>query len=124
MARLLLVDDDTPGLELRKLILEREGHQVSAAAHVFAARSLFSEASPDTVVLDLRLPESGDGLALIREFRAAAPHLRIIVLSGCAPDLEGKPEAGMVDELLSKPVRSARLVSAVAGGATSSRSQR
>ena len=118
MVRLLLVDDDTAGLELRKLILEREGHKVSAAADVAAARSLFLETRPDSVVLDLRLPETEDGLALIREFRAAAPGLRIIVLSGWTPDLEGKPEARMVDELLAKPVRSARLVSVVAAGAT------
>jgi len=121
MARLLLVDDDAAGLELRQLILERQGHQVFAAADVAAARSLFFNTSPDGVVLDLRLPETGDGLALIREFRAAAPGLRIVVLSGWTPDLDGKPEAGMVDELLSKPVRSARLVNAVAAGATGSR---
>ena len=120
MARLLLVDDDTPGLELRKLILEREGHQVSAASDVAAARSLFSETKPDSVVLDLRLPETKDGLALIREFRAAAPGLRIIVLSGWTPDLDGTPEARMVDELLAKPVRSARLSSAVAAASTGS----
>lgn len=119
MARLLLVDDDTAGLELRKLILEREGYQVSAAADVAAARSLFSETRPDGVVLDLRLPETEDGLALIREFRAAAPGVRIVVLSGWTPDLDGKPEARMVDQLLAKPVRSALLVSAVAGPAAS-----
>jgi DNA-binding response OmpR family regulator len=118
MARLLLVDDDTTGLELRQLILEREGHQVSAAGDVAAARSLFLDTRPDSVVLDLRLPETEDGLALIREFRAAAPGLRIIVLSGWTPDLDGKPEARMVDELLAKPVRSAHLVSVVAAGAT------
>jgi DNA-binding response OmpR family regulator len=118
MVRLLLVDDDTAGLELRKLILEREGHQVSAAADVAAARLLFLETRPDSVVLDLRLPETEDGLALIREFRAAAPGMRIIVLSGWTPDLDGKPEARMVDELLAKPVSSARLVSVVAAGAT------
>jgi len=115
------VDDDAAGLELRQLILERQGHQVFAAADVAAARSLFFETSPDGVVLDLRLPETGDGLALIREFRAAAPGLRIVVLSGWTPDLDGKPEAGMVDELLSKPVRSARLVSAVAAGPSGSK---
>lgn len=120
MARLLLVDDDAAGLELRKLILEREGHQVSAATDVAAARSLFLETTPDSVVLDLRLPETEDGLALIREFRAAAPGVRIVVLSGWTPDLDGKPEARMVDQLLAKPVRSALLVSAVAAGAPGS----
>jgi DNA-binding response OmpR family regulator len=121
MARLLLVDDDTVGLGLRKLILERAGHQVSTAADVTAARWLFFDSRPDTVVLDLRLPESEDGLALVREFRAASSDVRIVVLSGWTPDLDGKPEAGMVDELLSKPVRSARLVNAVAAGATGSK---
>ena len=113
MARLLLVDDDAAGLELRKLILEREGYQVAAAPDAAAARVLFSETQPDSVVLDLRLPETADGLALIREFRAAAPRLRIIVLSGWTPDLEGTPEARMVDQLLAKPIRSALLVSAI-----------
>jgi len=121
MARLLLVDDDTAGLELRKLILEREGHQVSTAGDVAAARLLFSKTNPDSVVLDLRLPETEDGLALIREFRAAAPGLRIVVLSGWTPDLDGKPEVQMVDELLSKPLRSALLVSAVAAGPAASK---
>ena len=124
MARLLLVDDDKAGLELRQLIFEREGHQVSAAADVVRARSLFLETSPESVVLDLRLPETGDGLALIREFRAAAPGVRIVVLSGWTPDLDGKPEARMVDQLLSKPVRSALLVNALAAGASASPSQR
>jgi CheY-like chemotaxis protein len=109
MSRLLLVDDDSAGLALRKLILERAGHQVSCASDTDRARVLFSE----TVVLDLRLPACADGLALIREFRAAAPSIRIIVLSGWTPDLEGKPEEKMVDQVLAKPVASAYLVSVV-----------
>ena len=32
MARVLLVDDDAAGLDLRKIILEREGHQISIAS--------------------------------------------------------------------------------------------
>jgi DNA-binding response OmpR family regulator len=113
MSRLLLVDDDSAGLALRKLILERAGHQVSCASDTDRARVLFSETRPETVVLDLRLPACADGLALIREFRAAAPSIRIIVLSGWTPDLEGKPEEKMVDQVLAKPVASAYLVSVV-----------
>ena len=37
MARVLLVDDDAAGLDLRKLILEREGHQVSMATDAATA---------------------------------------------------------------------------------------
>ena len=114
MARVLLVDDDAAGLDLRKVILEREGHQVLIAGEPASARLLFAEAPPDSVVLDLRLPEATDGLALIREFRAAAPEVRIIVLAGWPLDLEGTPEAQMVNLVLAKPIRTATLVDALA----------
>ena len=112
MARVLLVDDDAAALELRKIILEREGHQVSTASEPGSARALFRRDAPDCVVLDLRLPEATDGLALIREFRAAAPDVRIIVLAGWPLDIEGTPEAQMVNLVLAKPIRTAH-----AGGA-------
>ena len=115
MARLLVVDDDAAALALRKLILEREGYEVSAAADPPSARVLFAETQPKIVILDLRLPEAVDGLALIRDFRAAIPGVRIIVLSGWPPDLEGTPEAAMVDQVLTKPIRTTALLSALAG---------
>ena len=114
MARVLLVDDDAAGLDLRKVILEREGHQVSMASEPATARALFAETQPESVVLDLRLPEAKDGLALIREFRDAAPDVRIIVLAGWPLDLEGTAEAQMVNLMLAKPIRTATLVNALA----------
>jgi DNA-binding NtrC family response regulator len=114
MARVLLVDDDAAGLDLRKVILEREGHQVSMASEPATARALFAETQPESVVLDLRLPEAKDGLALIREFRDAAPDVRIIVLAGWPLDLEGTAEAQMVNLMLAKPIRTAKLVNALA----------
>ena len=114
MARVLLVDDDAAALDLRKIILEREGHQISIASEPASARALFAETQPESVVLDLRLPEAKDGLALIREFRAAAPDVRIIVLAGWPLDLEGTPEAQMVNLVLAKPIRTATLVDALA----------
>ena len=111
------MDDDTAGLT-PPADSRREGHQVSAAADVRRARSLFWRPARRVSSSTFACRETGDGLALIREFRAAAPGLRIIVLSGWTPDLDGKPETRMVDELLAKPVPSARLVSVVAAGAT------
>lgn len=113
MARVLLVDDDAAGLDLRKVILEREGHEVSVASEPASARALFAETRPESVVLDLRLPEAKDGLELIRRFRAAAPDVRIIVLAGWPLDLEGTPEAQMVNVVLAKPARTGTLLSAI-----------
>ena len=113
MSRVLLVDDDAPALELRKLILEREGHDVSIATTPVQARALFLATPPDCVVLDLRLPEPTDGLALIRDFRTTSPTVRIIALCGWPPDLENTPESQMVNLVLSKPTRTAALISAL-----------
>src|SRR5690349_2918291 len=113
MARVLLVDDDAGGLELRSLLLEREGHEVWHASDAATARDRFHELSPDCVILDLRLPAAEDGLALIREFRQADPEVRIVILSGWGADLEGRPEQALVNQVLAKPVRSEHLASSV-----------
>jgi DNA-binding response OmpR family regulator len=113
MSRVLLVDDDVDALALRKLIFEHNGHQVDSALTAAHARERFHAEPPESVILDLRLPDPKDGLALIREFRAAAPGVKIIVLAGWCADLEGRSESALVDLILSKPVRSEVLLSAI-----------
>ena len=113
MLRLLLVDDDHDGVEIRRLILERAGYDVFVKRTADGARRLFAEISPEIVMLDLRLPELQDGLALIREFREASAALKIIVLAGMASDLKGRPEEQLVDAVLAKPLRSEKLVKAL-----------
>ena len=111
MARVLVVDDDAAGLEIRRLVLERHGHSVATARHAEEARAAFQASPPDVVLLDLRLPEVADGLALIREFHS----VRIVVLSGNRADLDGRPEAAMVAEILTKPARTEALLASIAG---------
>lgn len=113
MTRVLLVDDDVDALELRKRIFERDGYEVSTAASMSGAREQFRRGLPDSVVIDLRLPQPEDGLALIREFRAASPDLKIVVLAGWCADLAGRNESAMVDVVLAKPARSEVLLRAV-----------
>jgi DNA-binding response OmpR family regulator len=106
--RVLVVDDDAAALEIRRLMLERRGHSVTLACTPTEARAGFV-AGCDVVVLDLRLPEVEDGLALIREFRGA----RVVVLCGNRGDLDGREEARMVATILEKPVRSEVLLAAI-----------
>ncbi len=113
MSRVLVVDDESAGVEIRKLVLEREGHQVTLAANVTEALQGFHAAAPHVVIMDLRLPLPEDGFSLIRQFRALSPGVRIVVLSGCGTDLDRREETSMVDEILIKPVRSERLLNAV-----------
>jgi CheY-like chemotaxis protein len=103
MARILVVEDDTSQLEMRKQILEHAGHEVITAQD--ASEALERWQGCPIVVMDLRLPEPGDGLRLIQGIAGKA---RIVVLSGgeVDPDLP-------VDEFLTKPCPSKRLLEAI-----------
>ena len=103
MARILVVEDDASQLEIRKQILENAGHQVVTAQD--ACEALERWQGCPMVVMDLRIPESEDGLRLIHAIDGQA---RIIVLSGGQVD-----PALPVDEFLTKPCPSRRLLEAI-----------
>jgi DNA-binding response OmpR family regulator len=110
MAKLLLVDDDPDQVEIRKLVLETAGHEVSTSASAAEAIRVFDQEMPALVLMDLRLPRTEDGLALIRDLRSRSSSVRILVLSGWTADLERLPENALVDRVLRKPVRSQHLL--------------
>jgi DNA-binding NtrC family response regulator len=86
MSRILIVDDE-PAISwsLRSLFVE-EGHAVDAAATVEAGLAACARATPDAVLLDVRLP-GGDGIAALPEFRALAPRAPVVVMTAFG-DLE------------------------------------
>ena len=110
---ILLIDDDAAALDLRALIFEHHGFQTSKASTVEQARAVFHEHQPSAVVMDLRIPSTEDGLALIREFRGTSTSVRLIVLSGWPADLDRCPEARMIDALFAKPAHPSLLIQAV-----------
>jgi CheY-like chemotaxis protein len=110
MARLLLVDDDLDQLDIRKMILEDNGHIVYLARGMRSALQAVTEHKIQTVIMDLRLPEPELGLALISKLRAQFPRLKIIVVSGWLNDIRTQPEAKMVNHMLQKPVRTEALL--------------
>lgn len=111
MPTLLLVEDDPDQLEIRSLILSQAGHEVFGAPSCAEALHLARLHQPALVVMDLRLPRSADGLALIAELRALVPSPRIVVLSGWTADLVPHPD---VDAVLAKPVHTPELIRLVA----------
>jgi CheY-like chemotaxis protein len=113
MARLLLVDDDPDQVAIRKLVLESAGHNVWTAPKPAEALRLFPECEPEVILMDLLLPRTDDGLALIRDLRAISASVPILVLSGWAFDLSALPEGAMVNHFLRKPVRSQQLLSLI-----------
>jgi CheY-like chemotaxis protein len=113
MARILLVEDDADQRMIRRLVLEKYNYAVSEAdSPAEALRSLSTE-TPDCILMDLRLPEAEDGLALIRDIRIHAPRTPLLVLSGYLEDLRSAPEAASVNAMLQKPVRTEHLLRAI-----------
>jgi two-component system OmpR family response regulator len=107
--RVLLVDDNA---ELRDLVtraLSRDGHAVTTAATVAAAREALADNPPEVVVLDLGLPD-GSGMDLCRTLRAEGERVPILMLTAqgaVARRVEGL-ESG-ADDFLAKPFAVAEL---------------
>ena len=83
MARVLLIDDEAPLLELLKKYLERLGHEVDSAASGEKALELFC-ADPKRyglVLTDLTLPGM-NGERTLAEMRRHRPRLKAIISSG------------------------------------------
>lgn len=82
-SHVLVIDDDSSFNEVLSRALTRRGYSVASALDASAALMSASEAPPDAAVLDLNLGASS-GLQLIRPLLEAAPHCRIVVLTGYA----------------------------------------
>jgi CheY-like chemotaxis protein len=76
----LCVDDRAASLEVRRLILEREGYEVLTASDGSAGLELFAARSVDLVVLDYHMPEP-NGAAVAQKMRALKPEVPVIMLS-------------------------------------------
>lgn len=79
-ATILCVDDEEPGLVVRKMLLEQAGYRVLTARSGLEGIRLFQAESVDAVILDYWM--SGmNGVATARELKRLKPDLPIIILS-------------------------------------------
>ena len=88
-ARILIVDDHPlVSHGLAAIIAQEEGLTVCGqAATLPEARRLFESTHPDLVILDILLPEGGDGFELLSELREADDSARILVFSSLDADV-------------------------------------
>ena len=80
MARLLVVDDEEGIRSFVGEVLQDEGHAVTLAADGAEAAALLAKRSFHLMITDLKMPEM-DGMALLRQARAEAPEMEVIVLT-------------------------------------------
>lgn len=110
--RILVVDDDVPGLRALAGLLAMAGHEVHTAANGREAVSLAGQRRCDLLIADLGLPDC-TGLDLIRELRGMY-FMEGIVLSGDGDEdtLHGCKDAGFAKHLL-KPLIFNDLIAAI-----------
>jgi CheY-like chemotaxis protein len=77
---ILCIDDEDLGLEIRKMVLEREGFTVLTARDGLTGISVFETEPVDAVVLDYAMPgmDGGEVAAILRQRR---PNIPILMLS-------------------------------------------
>lgn len=80
---LLFVDDEQGLLELYRSAFGRDGYEVRTAATLSEARSVLEGGGIDVLVLDIRLQDAS-GLELLREIKADAPHLPVVLSTAYA----------------------------------------
>jgi len=79
--RVLIVDDEENIGRSLRMILEREGYQVSVAGSLAAFRS--ARPAAGAFIVDVRLPD-GSGIEILREIRQSDPSAPVIMVSGQA----------------------------------------
>ncbi len=77
---ILCIDDEVLGLEIRKVVLEREGYVVHTATDGPTGIRVFRQHPVDAVVLDFAMPGM-DGGAVATALRDIRPNIPILLLS-------------------------------------------
>ena len=81
MSKILIVDDDELFRAMLIEMVQREGHQVSAAVNGNAALTAIEQSRPDLIITDILMPEK-DGIELIMELARCESRIPIIAVSG------------------------------------------
>ena len=112
-ARVLVVDDSPPTLEVLERNLTAAGYQVLTAPDVSRAVALLQETDVDLVITDLKMPKVS-GLDLVRHVRENLKDTEVMMITGY-PSIEGAVEAVKTgaEEYLAKPFTDEELLAAV-----------
>ncbi|MFL6565269.1 MAG: response regulator [Burkholderiales bacterium] len=106
MQRILVVEDDLDTAQTFAIMLREMGHQVVFAINGRAALEVASNFRPDTVFVDMLLPDM-DGSDLARQLRALAKpeELFVVAVTGVDGDeVQRRAMLGGCNAFLRKPV--------------------
>ncbi|HJW75143.1 MAG TPA: response regulator [Thermoleophilia bacterium] len=108
MARILIVDDDPDILDMGRVVLGREGHEVLLASNRAGGMKMVTEEHPDLLVLDVMMEVIDDGFVMARELRQQGNTVPILILTSINAATGMKfavdPVLAPVDDLQEKPL--------------------
>jgi two-component system, NtrC family, response regulator AtoC len=80
MAKILVIDDDRSIRETLEMYLNEEGYEVITAPTGTDGLAKYVEASPDVVILDIRLPDV-DGFRILEDLKEEDENLKVIMIT-------------------------------------------
>jgi PAS domain S-box-containing protein len=107
--KLLVIDDDEPIRKVLSVTLQDAGYQVLTAEDGETGLKIFADQQPDIILCDLRMPGM-DGIAVLKEVKAADPDKEVIVISAYADmDLAIKALQLKASDFITKPISTTAL---------------
>ena len=111
MTKVLIVDDDTTGVETLSNVLEIKGYRVDTAYGGMEALEKIERANFDFVLLDLKLPDI-NGVETFRKIKKVKNELKVVIMTAYSlPHLiqEARKEGALA--ILTKPLNIDKLLS-------------
>lgn len=123
-SRALIVDDEANMRLMLEAVLVEEGFEVVQAANGAEALTLIPTFEPDLALVDLRLGDGPDGIALLEQIRARHPDLVVVMMSGQASlaDAVRATKLGAF-QFLEKPVTQENVIATARAGLELSRAR-
>jgi two-component system, NtrC family, nitrogen regulation response regulator NtrX len=84
LPNVIIVDDEPNIRRMVGALLAAEGYEVREASDGPSGLSLIGEGEPDVALIDLMMPGSMDGMAVLEALRERAPELPVVMMSGRA----------------------------------------
>ena len=96
---ILCVDDETVGLQVRRLLLERAGYRVLTALDGPTGIEIFRREPVEAVVLDYSMPgmTGGEVARNLREIKPQVPILMLSAYTSLPPEVDG-----LIDQAMTK----------------------
>ena len=81
MKTILIVDDETPTLEMLELFLGALGYSVLTANNQTEGFEIFEREKPPIILTDIKMPGK-DGLTFLEQVKSLRPQTEVIVITG------------------------------------------